>query len=222
VKRIALFCSAFLCAAFAGLSLWLMEKEFTPFLNDDVITARQSSSFDVNRDLGYGFSSKSKFLVLTDCLNGMRVMQIENAMQSAAFSFSQKCVSLSDEIISHMPTNAYAWLVKAWASGELYEYDALNTSLQQSHVTAPNELWLAKFRLDLAERKRPLIDDDTKKAIDRDIAMMASSYQGSQELALRYMKDKAFRERVISVIETLPQEDQKRFISGVKNAKERG
>lgn len=199
-----------------------MEKELKPFLAGDVLTAQQSSSFDPNRDLSYGYSSKSKFLVLTDCLNGMQLIKIGNANPNDVFSFSEKCVSLANDIINSMPTNSHAWLVKAWASGELFDIDGLNIGLRQSHATAPNELWLAKVRLELAERKRPLINRDTKKSIDEDIAMMAGNYKGSRDLAARYQNDKAFRERVVSIIETLPNELQKQFLYNVKRAGEPG
>lgn len=212
----------FLCILFSGLSVFLLLKELTPFIAGDVLAERQNSSFDHNRDLSYGYSGKSKSLVLTDCLNGMQLMQVEQARLRYVRSFSEKCLTLADDIISKMPTNSQAWLVRAWAGGELFIAEVLNQGIQKSQSTAPNELWLAKIRLELAQRKSSLITENTQKLVDKDIGLMASNYQGSQDLASRYTKDEAFRERVVAIIQMLPQDAQKRFIYYVRSAKERG
>jgi hypothetical protein len=214
--RSKMFGVASFCFAFALFSTFVLTKEIGPFLNMDVLTERQQSGFDGSRELYYGYSSKSKFIVLNDCLNGIYALKSDKAPLRTVRSFAQKCSEVADEIVAVMPTHSHAWLVKASASAELFENKNFNDSLRQSRLTGPNELWIAKMRLDLAERNRTILEPQTVASINGDLVMMAGNQDGSSALAQRYLANPDFRNRIVPLIETLPNGVQSRFIQNIK------
>ena len=213
-----MYCVSIFCFLGAVFSIVVFSKELAPFLNADVLVERQQTGFNSDRELRYGYSSKSKFIVLNDCLNGMNTLQADKASLRTVRAFASRCAELADNIVKTMPSHAHAWLVKAWAGAALFDGRSLNDGLQQSQLTGPNELWIAKMRIDLAERHLRSLDPRSQADIRTDIVMMAGNQDGSFALAQRYRENPDFRARVVPVIETLPNETQSRFIENIKMA----
>lgn len=143
-------------------------------------------------------------------------------------SLFEACNAIALETVSAAPTMAVAWAVAASTAVELGRVDAFNANLLASIKVAPQEQWLAKVRVDLIEDNFAIAGDALRAAETGQIKVLVQSRLGIGGMAQRYINEPDFRERVTSAVETLPADDQRRFLSevgaaaraqGVRNAR---
>lgn len=152
---------------------------------------------------------------LTDCFDSLRdtisFEYIELTPEQQA-QLPQRCLERADAITASSPSYSLAWYVGALSAATQSNWDGMNLRLLQSQQTGRYEQWIGEMRVDLAETYLPHLSQDTAIAHERDLRMLVQTSQGIRAIADRYVNDATFRERITAIVETLPGEDQQRFL----------
>ena len=88
----------------------------------------------------------------------------------------------------------------------------MNEHLHTSQATGKASQWVAEQRVALAEYYREHLDERVLAGNDADLEMLVRSQRGIGSIATRYVNDPAFRERITAIVETMPEDIQRRFI----------
>ena len=168
--------------------------------------------------VGVGFSNYSENRLLSNCLNGLNAFDQKLATAPDKATFSGICKQYSKLIAEKSPFNSLAWTVAASSSQQIGDMVAMNTALVRAQRIAPNEQWLAIGRYQLAVDNVGSLSDEAKSAYDSDLALLAQSKFGVRAIAQRYVSNPDFREHIINIVSTLPEQTQKRFLNSVRAA----
>jgi hypothetical protein len=163
-----------------------------------------------------GLSAYSKKQILNTCYYGL-VSPLALARPADEIRrFARQCRATTTVVVATMPTNSFAWLVAAVAAVALDDSAGMNSGLVHSQRTGAREQWIAELRVRLAEDNYDKLDDKTRKLNETDLALLAENYRGVEAIARRYVGNVTFRERITSVVSSLPSDVQKRFLWSVK------
>ncbi|QDZ10706.1 hypothetical protein [Devosia ginsengisoli] len=223
MKHIQLFKTAILASicllglATAATGAWATYRELQPqelgsTALDRVLAMRDGTELSA-------FSIASQNNALLDCTNALGATQSLAMMYGgteARRQIAPKCLALADHVARQTPSNAFAWYVGAEASAALQYWDGLNRRLALSWRTGPTEQWVGELRVALAEDNYQHLDDQVIAANDADLHMLVRSARGVRAIAARYVTDPGFRERITAIVETMPTENQARFLANVR------
>jgi hypothetical protein len=212
-KWIAMLC-CMLMFIFSSYGLW---RELTPFLAQPVSDMRVGNDLAPG-DLEFGLSSYSKMLVMTDCFRIVRTYGGLDMADEMVRNAVSNCSDRAADVVATTPTDSFAWLVRAAASALLLAKDDLNVSLQNSQLTGPNEQWIARFRVNLAESNLTHLTARTLEAEKADLRLLVSSEKGVLLIAKRYISNPDFRSRITAIVEQMPQDRQIVFLRTVKRS----
>lgn len=165
-----------------------------------------------------GISSYAHRLTLDNCLEAINSIYGRAQPSSRRQKSLVTCGELSAEIVAASPVNAFAWFIGAMVAAGEGNVAAMNDKLLHSRQTSPNEQWIAELRVELAENQLDDLDAPNRAGHEFDLKLMAESYRGAQSIARRYLNDVQFRERIVVLVETLPEETQARFVQNVRRA----
>lgn len=211
-----LFSSVLLFACAAG-SLFLFSMEMRPFINPRFAELRAEGVVSATA-LGHGTSSYSKEIIMKDCLQGLIVLGRVEMFDIKNAVLAEKCRLRSAYVVENTPTDSFAWAVNALSSALLGKTELLNTALVASQRVGPNEQWIARRRVEIAEMFLASLDTTALTAHDRDLTLLAGSYRGVRYLARRYVTNPDFRSRITTVVEKLPAEQQRMFLANIRRA----
>ncbi|MCD7058920.1 hypothetical protein [Pelagibacterium xiamenense] len=157
--------------------------------------------------------------VATDvCLVALSGLRATLRPQEPLAQVRRKCLALMEEAIAAMPTDSYTWYAGAFMHFQADAVETGNHWLAMSQRTGPAEQWIAEVRVALAEENFERLDDATRALHLADLGLLAASQRGVASIALRYVNDEAFRERITEVVETLDPAIQQRFVQNVRAA----
>jgi len=216
-KWVAAFCCLLVSAA-SGYGLW---RELSPFLAKPIEQAVTPDAYG-GEDFALGLSSYSRTLVMKDCFRIVLAYSDLDMIDAAARGIVQTCADRAGEIVAEAPSNGFAWLTRAAASARLLRMEDFNLALRNSQLTAPNEQWIARYRVNLAETYFAQLNPAARKAEDADLRLLASSERGVKLIAQRYIASPDFRARITAVVETMPPQRQISFLRSVKRAMDKG
>jgi hypothetical protein len=165
-----------------------------------------------------GLSTDSHKRVLDLCVDTVsdpRIFSQGAATRDAILSHCEGELARAEQ---YAPADGFIWWVRAALAAERNDVEAIFTALQRSRETAPYELWIALRRERIAQRLEALQSPADRAGHDADLLVLARSRRGVQRLATRYLNDTDFRERITALVETLPVEDQRRFLANVRSA----
>ena len=165
-----------------------------------------------------GASTLAKTAILDDCASAMTSLYGRSRPTVERQSLLTSCQDLVHYITTDVPSNSYAWLVGALGAIERNDTAEFNRQIKISQMTGSNEQWVAEQRVNIAELHYDQLDDAARASERSDLALLAHSYRGVKSVAQRYVTDPGFRERITAVVETLPQADQRLFVSNVRRA----
>ncbi len=202
----------------SGYGLW---RELAPFLTKPIKEVLVADEF-AGEDFDFGLSSYSKLLVMTDCFHIVLGYGGIDMVDEAVRSVVSKCADRASDIVKTTPTDSFAWLVRAAASARLLANDDFNVALQQSQLTGPNEQWIARFRVNLAETYLTQLSARSVTSEEADLRLLASSEKGVRLIAQRYISNPDFRARITAIVERMPQERQIVFLKSVKKSMGKG
>lgn len=175
-----------------------------------------------------GLSIASQNQALLDCANTL------GALQSLAMAYRPqeereqvpaKCQTMADRLADRSPNYSYAWYVGALASEKLGDWTGLNDRLAMSWRTGATEQWIGELRVALAENNYAQLGELMIRANDADLRMLVLSSRGVRTIAQRYVANPEFRERITVIVESMPPQNQARFVADVRryaNARKSG
>lgn len=176
----------------------------------------------VAADSGHiGLSHGAMVISLQDCLAAMKrfkSLEVQYLSAEDRDALYSGCDDVARNVRTQSPANGLAWLAGAYSSllnGNMVDF---NTDLATSQLVTPTEQWIAEQRVQLAEDNLASLDARALAAHDADLRMLVSGGIGLRSLAQRYMRDEDFRERLTAVVETMPPENQQRFLNSLRSA----
>lgn len=153
---------------------------------------------------------------MRECYEGTQRAWFEGQFGADTFRFLEACHQAASNTVHWAPTFSFGWLTKAYLEISRLDEKGFNASLSMSYGMAPHALWLVEARVRLSELYYLLLSHDNLIYHDEDLKILTQSWNGSKVLAELYQKDEYFRQRVVAIVETLPPNDQKRFLSSVR------
>jgi len=203
-----------LLVATAGVAAY---GEAVPFALSSMSEEDQYAAL-IDWHLPIGASPSAKIAILDDCATAITSIYGRSRPTTDRQSLLQSCRSLAASVTSELPSSSYAWLIGAVDAIEGNDVAEFNRQLEISQSVGPDEQWVAEQRVELAEMHYDKLNDATRGGEVKDLALLAQSYRGVQTIAQRYVSHPDFRERITTVVETLPPADQQRFVSNVRRA----
>lgn len=164
-----------------------------------------------------GLSTDSHKRVLENCINTLSDPEIW-AEDGAREVILSHCEEQADRALAYAPSDSFIWWAKARLAVERSDIQTVFNDLERSRQTGPYELWIGLRRLQISEQLEILQTDEQRAQQDAELLALAQSARGVQQLASRYLSDEPFRDRIVSLIETLPPREQRRFLNNVRAA----
>lgn len=202
-----------------GLGSYVVAIDSDAFLvGGDSSVARVAKWTDHRVEPGLSIAVENANLL--DCAN---VMSAPNSLElrylddATRAAIAGTCLAMAEQITSKAPAASYAWLVGALALSRLADIEQMNTWLLRSQQTGPNERWIAEKRIELAEAHFADLGPEVAAGHDLDLLLVAQSTPGTASIARRYFSDPAFRERLITLVESLPGNEQARFVAQMRS-----
>ena len=166
-----------------------------------------------------GISMLSRRATLLDCrstlvsLDSLTMRYYGPQVRTGAITH---CEALADVITERAPNDSLAWYVGALAAAAAQDWPGMSKRLRASQISGPNEQWVAQPRASLAEDNFEHLDGAVLAGQEQDLKLLVSSGLGIRSIARRYVTNPEFRERIITIVETLPPLDQRRFATNVR------
>ena len=167
-----------------------------------------------------GLSLSTRQDNLRDCLFALQrqgSLEVRFISEEFRTSLPSRCGAMARDAVQQMPTFAYGWYVLAYADAMAEDWAAMNQHLHASQRTGKTSQWVAEQRVALAEYYRDHLDGQTLAGNDADLELLVRSQRGISSIASRYVNDPSFRERITAIVETMPQDIQRRFLSVVRH-----
>ncbi|OEO28640.1 hypothetical protein VW23_004165 [Devosia insulae DS-56] len=164
-----------------------------------------------------GLSRPAHDLILDDCVavaSSLYGLTMPTERRNAAL---KTCSSAATGFAAASPTYAYAYYVVALLAAEHSDSGAFNAALGTSRELAPTEQWLAELRVKLSEDHLAQLQPAAIAGHETDLALLVISQRGIRVIARRYAALAGFRERITAIVETLPPEQQRRFVAALRN-----
>lgn len=203
------------CLALSAGGAYLAYSEARSYLAGGVLPHERFDALSARAEV-IGFSNASKKLVLDNCFEGIVGIYARTRDRTRRAIIAAECLSVADAVVATTPVYSYAWYVGALAAAQVRDADGLATRLRQSQVTGPTEQWIAELRVGLVEDHRVELPPDVLALNDKDLAILVLSSRGIASIAARYVRDPSFRDRITTITETLPPQDQQRFLDQVR------
>ncbi|HEY8593661.1 MAG TPA: hypothetical protein VIL84_00310 [Devosiaceae bacterium] len=215
--RFRAFLFLIVAAGLLGFSAYVASVELKPYLQGNI------ASFQPEEGLAkglpdVGLSLQSQQLALMRCAEAARSVTERLQPSKLRQPAMRNCQLLADRITSASPTNSFAWLVGAMAAAELVDPIGMRDRLRRSQETGPTEQWIAQGRVELAENARRRFGPDGLDFEAGDLKLLVLSQSGIGAIASRYLGQPDFRDRITTIVETLPERDQERFVNWVAGA----
>lgn len=210
----------FLSLALVGGGAWVGLREASPYFTTGIEDAERFAAL-AEKAPSPGLSIASERLVLDNCVRAISSLygRLQSASRKAAVSGN--CLKAADAIVQQSPSSSYAWYVGALTSELTDDTAGMNERLLKSQETGPTEQWIAELRVPLAEDHLSDLTPDVRANHERDLRMLVATVRGIASIANRYVGEADFRERITAIVETMPEGDQRRFVSQVGAAANR-
>lgn len=207
--------------ALLGAGAWVGWREAAPYFNGGIEDTERFASL-ATRAPSPGLSIASERLVLDNCVRTIFSVYARLQPSGRKAEVNDNCLTAADAIAKRSPSFSYAWYVGALTSALNRDIAGMNARLLQSQVTAPTEQWIAELRVNLAEDHLVELTSAVRANHDRDLRMLVATVRGITSIADRYVGQADFRDRITAIVDTMPEDDQRRFVSVVGAAAERG
>lgn len=207
-----------------GLSTWIAFVEIRPFL---VLGASQLDRYQAHlagRVLP-GFSSKSHMQTIEGCFEATTTVYGRLQPTNQRMSVIDNCDRQLDKIIANAPTNALAWYAKSLMAALRKDTAEMNLAMATGRTVSPNAQWIAELRVALSESERDQLSAANLIGNDADLQILLRSQSGVEAIIRQYVSVPSFRQRIIELVETLDDDQQRAFVehlrAAVRNTKPR-
>jgi len=199
----------------ATLGIWASMQEANQFLSAGQDGQAQLTDL-LDGNLVPGLSADANKAYSSACLMVVPRLDARMLPPDQAELLRAACVDQVGALAKASPVNSFLWFASAKLASQAGDVADLNTSLQLSQASGPNEYWLAVQRVALAEQAFSDLVADTVDAQNQDLTLLATTTPGLRVLAARYVVAPDFRARVTAVLERLPPMNQKSFLENVQ------
>ncbi len=131
-------------------------------------------------------------------------------------ALQQQCRKLVADSAKGNGADPLGWSTLARTYGLAGDYAAMNDALMKSFATGPNEQWLSVNRFVTAEKFWAELTPETRANHETDIRLMLTSLRAIDTLVLNYLASPDFAERLVTIVQTMPDNVQRRFVSHVR------
>jgi len=209
----------------AGVSLtflggWATLQELSPYIvgprsgSDSILELRTGA-------LTPGLAIPTQRDYLLKCNSALSSYALLRETEDQQRALIDACQTTASGMATAQGANSLAWLVSAQLAARRSDYAAMNVGLRNSYATGPYEQWLASLRFDLAESYLSDLEPDVSASHDADIRLMATSNLARNRLVATYLNNDSFKSRAIEIIQTLPDDQQRRFVQSVRQSASR-
>ena len=200
-----------------ALGAWTLAREATQYQVTGTRIERIAALPDEPPFPGLALSTRQDNL--RDCvyaLNRRTSLQVRYVSETFSETLPVRCGAMALDTVQQMPTYSYGWYALAYTDALMGDWATMNKHLHLSQQTGQASQWVAGQRVTLAETYRPHLDERTLAGNDTDLALLVRSQRGIGSIAARYVGDPAFRERITAIIESMPEDIQRRFIGALR------
>lgn len=216
--------TAALVSLFVGSGLTLLAGTWGIIGEGSAIHLRGGSAVERVVDLATGRASgglelSTQHANLVDCgtvLLSLFSPEVSTLPEPSRAAILPGCNQYAARLSYDNPTQSFAYFIQATAAALEARWPDFNAQMHLSYVTAPSEQWVAEWRLNFVEAHRAHLDSSLQQWHDADMRVMASTWRGMPALSRLYSADPDFRERLVSLLETMPVSHQRRFINYVR------
>ncbi|MDB5622807.1 MAG: hypothetical protein JWR39_1370 [Devosia sp.] len=165
-----------------------------------------------------GLATKTRLDTLNDCRAAIGSFAEAYLAPAERETLRSTCREWGEAVVAEAPASSFGWALLAFLRGAVGDSAGRNAALARSQGTGPYEAWIATYRVGLATPVLAELDQAASAALDADLQVLASSFDGLQSLAQRYATHIPLRERITAAVETLPDDRQSYFLAQVKTA----
>lgn len=131
---------------------------------------------------------------------------------------ASQCLALADSVLAQAPSLSVAHLVRALAANELGNSPIALEALLAAEATGGDLTWMTERRFIATLPHLEALSPDQQARFARDIQRLAQSWTGVRMLARQYDRRPELRDTIITTVDTLPEDIQRRFLSAVRRA----
>jgi hypothetical protein len=200
-----------------ALGAWALNQEATQYLAVGTRIKRVAALPEHAPFPGLSLSTRQDNL--RDCVFALRrqgSLEVRYVSEEFRAGLPARCAAMAAEAVELMPTYSYGWFALAYTDALAGNWDAMNEHLHMSQVTGRASQWVAEQRVAVAESYRGHLDARSFAGNDADLRMLVLSRRGIGSIAARYINDPTFRERITMIVETMPEDVQRRFIGALR------
>jgi len=208
-----------LAAVTGAVLAWRESRPFLAQLDPPTVRYERFAGFEARPAKFYELeSSFARRIRIESCTNDWVAARGDPAMQEPGKyeRFRDACLNIARRNVTIAPASSNDWLVAGLLSRLAGDIPAMSAYLKRSLATGPTEQWLARRRAPLLFEEQAQIDDELRGHIDTQLALLLRTEEGVKSVAQMYLGNRAFRERIISVAETVEPVYQERFLHFVK------
>lgn len=165
-------------------------------------------------------SLDSQRRVLLLCRNVISHPDFATATQAQQTAVTAHCTQQVDRAHAGMPSDGYPLTEQANLLRLGGQVEQMLTAVARARALAPNEMWQAELRYRLVQPFEWIMTPAEYEGQNADLRVMVQSRNGMRLLARRYLQDRNFRARITGIVETLSDEDQRRFLYNIRVAAE--
>lgn len=204
----------------AALGLVLAWQESEPFTNQVLTIAERVATYEEFADRPARFYEMESRLArrarIEACVSDWLDTVNSGADKETGAKLAESCLHIVRRSLTMAPASSSDWAIAAFLAGASGDLASTSEYLRRSLATGPTEQWIARRRAILMFQLGDGLDPDLRAEIDPQLKLLLRSDEGVQGVAQMYLENAAFRERIVSVAETLEPVYQKRFLDYVR------
>jgi hypothetical protein len=141
----------------------------------------------------------------------MRLLPVRDQKQ-----LGEGCRNLANEVLRTNPSRALAHLTLAIAADQAADFTTMQTALVRAQTNAPEEGWLADWRMRLALPHYPNLSQAARIGFESDVALLMGTPVLRQAVVAQYLSQESARELLIAIAEQQPARIQNAFFYEIR------
>lgn len=168
------------------------------------------------RQVGLATITQRWFVI--DCRNATVMAYRSNMPSDERRAVAESCLRGAQGITASTPASSFAWVGAAHASVALQDWDGMSRYLAASYSSGPQEGWIARYRVELAQDNWSRVSGAYREQSKDDLVLLANNmWSYSDFLAGLYARHPATRQALTEIVEQLSPQLQRRFLAAVSN-----
>lgn len=218
MNRIGLIAGIALCCMGVLLGLFLTFKEAAVLGYGSMTSITTYDRIEAGEiELGVSYYAHKR--IMSNCINGFSTLNTLVRPADQREKFARECRSLAEDIIADSPADAFAWLIIAHASLVEEDVPAFTRAFHFACNAGKNEGWQAIFRIELLADQLDLVQGAVEDCFAHDLEVLLQYRRDVSSLGRRYWSDEVFRERLVTIVSRLSEEQQRRFLGFVRRSR---